>query len=337
MISAYPHRRFNPLTGEYVLVSPQRTERPWQGRVEKAGIDQRPAYDPQCYLCPGNERAGGARNPDYESTFVFTNDFSALLPDPPIREMEQSPLLKVDAIKGTCRVLCFSPRHDLTMRQMAKEDIRKVVDVWAKQITELGEKYRWVQIFENKGALMGCSNPHPHGQIWALDRLPNEPRKEDIQQKHYHSEHGAPLLVDYFNVEQQRAERIVAENTHWMAVVPFWAIWPFEILLLPKRHVLRLPDLSDAERNDLAAILKKFLTGYDRLFDTSFPYSMGWHGAPNDKADYAYWQLHAHFYPPLLRSATVKKFIVGYELLAEVQRDLSAELAAERLRECIEK
>ena len=329
----YPHRRFNQLTGEWVLVSPQRTERPWQGKIEKTALEQRPAYDPNCYLCPGNERAGKVCNPEYESTFVFTNDFPALLPDPPLRKEDQNHLLKADSIRGTCRVICFSPRHDLTMCQMDKEDIRKVVDVWAQQITELGEKYRWVQIFENKGALMGCSNPHPHGQIWALDRLPNEPWKEDQQQQRYLTEFGSPLLMDYSRVEQQ-AERVVVENYSWVALVPFWAVWPFEVLLLPKRHILRFPDLSNEERDDLAAILKALLTKYDLLFDTSFPYSMGWHGAPNDKADYDHWQLHAHFYPPLLRSATVKKFIVGYELLAEVQRDLTAEQAAKRLRDC---
>ena len=330
----HPHRRYNQLTGEWVLVSPQRTKRPWQGQVEKLPSDQRPAYDPKCYLCPGNQRAEGAHNPDYDSTFVFTNDFSALLPNSPEREENQPQLLKMSPIKGTCRVICFSPRHDLTMREMPKEDIRRVVDVWAEQITELGEKYRWVQIFENKGAMMGSSNPHPHGQIWASDQIPNEPWKEEQQQKRYYAENGSPLLIDYTKLEQQQEERVVVENSGWIALVPFWAIWPFEIILLPKRHVLRLPDLSDDERDDLAALMKELLTKYDHLFNNHFPYSMGWHGAPNDEADYTHWQLHAHYYPPLLRSATVRKFIVGYELLAEVQRDLTAEQAAARLREC---
>ena len=242
--------------------------------------------------------------------------------------------MKMNPVSGTCRVICFSPRHDLTMREMPKEDIRRVVDVWAEQITELGEKYRWVQIFENKGSMMGSSNRHPHGQIWASDQLPNEPWKEEQQQKRYYGEKGSLLLIDYSKLEQRQEERIVVENDNWIALVPFWAIWPFEILLMPKRHVLRLPDLSDEERNDLAALMKALLTKYDNLFDNSFPYSMGWHGAPNDAGDYSHWQLHAHYYPPLLRSATVRKFIVGYELLAEVQRDLTAEQAAKRLREC---
>lgn len=334
-MSEYPHRRFNQLTGEWVLVSPQRTKRPWQGQIEKSPSAQRPSYDPKCYLCHGNHRVEGVSNPKYESTFVFTNDFSALLPNPPKGEEEPHPLLKMDPVRGTCRVICFSPRHDLTMREMSKDDIRKVVNVWAEQITELGEKYRWVQIIEKKGALMGCSNSHPHGQIWASDRLPNEPWKEDQHQQHYFAEQRSPLLVDYCNLERQQGERVVVENDSWIALVPFWAIWPFEILLLPKRHVLRLPDLSNEERDDLSVLLKTMLTKYDLLFETNFPYSMGWYGAPNNAADYTHWQLHAHYYPPLLRSATVKKFIVGYELLAEVQRDLTAEMAANKLRECI--
>jgi UDPglucose--hexose-1-phosphate uridylyltransferase len=330
----HPHRRYNQLTDEWVLVSPQRTDRPWQGQVEKIPSAQRPTYDPHCYLCPGNQRAGGASNPNYESTFVFTNDFSALVPNPPEGGEIPTQLLKMSPVRGTCWVICFSPRHDLTMREMPKEDIRRVVNVWAEQISELGEKYRWVQIFENKGALMGSSNPHPHGQIWASDQLPNEPWKEEQQQKRYFEENGSILLIDYVKLEQQQEERVVVENNNWIALVPFWAVWPFEILLLPKRHVLRLPDLSDEERDDLASLMKELLTKYDRLFDNPFSYSMGWHGAPNDKADYTHWQLHAHYYPPLLRSATVRKFIVGYELLGEVQRDLTAEQAAKRLREC---
>ena len=329
----HPHRRLNQLTGEWVLVSPHRTMRPWLGHQEKPHTEELPAYDPDCYLCPGNSRANGTINPSYDSTFVFTNDFSALLPVHHEFDKDQNPLLSVDPVKGTCRVICYSPRHDLTLRQMAVMDIRKIVDVWADQIDELGKLYRWVQIFENKGALMGCSNPHPHGQVWASDRLPNEPLKENRNQLQYFSENHKPFLIDYLVLEQQQDERIVVENDSWIILVPFWAIWPFEILLLPKRHILRLPDLIDKERDDLAAIMKKLLTKYDLLFDTRFPYSMGWHGAPNDQADYAHWQLHAHFYPPLLRSATVKKFIVGYELLAEVQRDITAEYAAETLRE----
>jgi len=329
----HPHRRLNPLTGEYVLVSPHRNKRPWQGRVEKVADEQRPAYDPTCYLCPGNTRANGEQNPQYESTFVFTNDFAALLPDVPDVPAGEHPLLHIDGVRGTCRVVCFSPRHDLTLPEMDLPTIRRVIDVWAEQVLELGQTYRWVQVFENKGAAMGASNPHPHGQIWAETVLPNEIVKEDKGQRNYYAEHGSPLLVDYAILESQQQERVVVENDHWLTVVPFWAVWPFEILLMPRRHVLRLPDLTDAERDALADILKRLLTRYDNLFETSFPYSMGWHGAPLDDADYSHWHLHAHFYPPLLRSATVRKWMVGYEMLGEAQRDLTAEQAAERLRD----
>jgi UDPglucose--hexose-1-phosphate uridylyltransferase len=316
--------------------------------VEKKPSRTRPRLDPDCYLCPGNERAGGTRNPDYKSTFVFTNDFSALLPDTPDATANRHPLLRAQTEQGTCRVICFSPRHDLTLAEMVVSDIRTVVDVWAEQTSGLGQSYRSVQVFENKGAVMGSSNPHPHGQIWAQDRLLNEPAEEDRQQRAYCAEHASPLLVDYAQLEMVERERIVVENEHWLVVVPFWAAWPFETLLLPRRHVLRLHDLDSTERNTLAAILKRLLVKYDNLFETSFPYSMGWHGAPFDPStgsgqetapaqgcaggDYRHWQLHAHFYPPLLRSATVKKFMVGYEMLAESQRDLTAERAAERLR-----
>ena len=328
----HAHRRYNPLTGEWVLVSPHRTQRPWRGQVEKAPPDERPAYDPGCYLCPGNERAGGARNPDYDSTFVFTNDFAALVPDTPPGHSDH-PLLRFETQQGTCRVVCFSPRHDLTLPEMALSDIRGVIDVWADQVTKLGQRYGWVQVFENKGAMMGCSNPHPHGQIWAGDALPNEPAKEDREQRAYLEEHDRLLLLDYAELEVERQERTVVENDHWLAVVPYWAVWPFETLLMPRRHVLRLPDLGDSERDALVGILKRLLTRYDNLFGVSFPYSMGWHGAPTDGREHPHWQLHAHFYPPLLRSATVKKFMVGYEMLAEAQRDLTAEQAAQRLRD----
>jgi UDPglucose--hexose-1-phosphate uridylyltransferase len=332
----HPHRRFNPLTGEWVLVSPHRMKRPWQGQVEKTPPDNRPAYDPTCYLCPGNKRAGDVQNPVYDATFVFTNDFAAVLPDTPPTNGPMHPLLRMQSVRGTCRVMCFSPRHDLTLPEMALPDIRGVVDVWAAQTAELGQSYPWVQVFENKGAVMGCSNPHPHGQIWALDVLPNEPFKEDREQQAYFAQEKRPLLLDYLHLEEEQQERIVLQNDHWLAVVPFWAVWPFELLLLPRRHVLRLPDLDDAERNALADALKRLLSKYDNLFETSFPYSMGWHGAPFDPQALAatpeHWQLHAHFYPPLLRSATVKKFMVGFEMLGEAQRDLTAEQAADRLR-----
>jgi UDPglucose--hexose-1-phosphate uridylyltransferase len=329
----HPHRRYNPLTGEWVLVSPHRTKRPWQGQVEKAPPDDRPSHDPGCYLCPGNQRAGGVNNPAYEHTFVFTNDFAALLPDTPAFEGTGNPILRAQDVAGTCRVICFSPRHDLTLPEMAIADIRRVVDLWADQISELSQTYRWVQVFENKGTVMGSSNPHPHGQIWSGDYLPNEPAKEDREQHAYFQEYGRPLLLDYAALEADQGERTVVQNDRWIAVVPYWALWPFEILLMPRRHVCHLPDLSDPDRDALAAILKRLLTRYDNLFETSFPYSMGWHGTPFLPENHSlHWQLHAHFYPPLLRSATVKKFMVGYEMLAEAQRDLTAEQAAARLR-----
>jgi UDPglucose--hexose-1-phosphate uridylyltransferase len=329
----HPHRRYNPLTGEWVQVSPQRMKRPWQGQREKKPGEERPSYDPDCYLCPGNERAGGVRNPDYEETFVFTNDFAALLPDTPQSGADRHPLLRSQAVQGACRVVCFSPRHDLTLPEMDPPEIRRVVDLWAAQTAELGQTYKWVQLFENKGQMMGSSNPHPHGQIWGLDALPNEPRKEDERQRAYYEREKRPLLLDYAALEEEQEERVVLANAHWLAVVPYWAVWPFETLLLPRRRVLRLPDLEDEEREALAAILQRLLIRYDNLFETSFPYSMGWHGAPFTGGDVAHWQLHAHFYPPLLRSATVKKFMVGYEMLGEAQRDLTAEQAAARLRE----
>lgn len=328
----HPHRRVNPLTGESVLVSPHRMKRPWQGQVEKALEAQRPFHDPTCYLCPGNARAGGEQNPHYDSVYVFTNDFAALLPDTPTTDMENS-LLQAESVRGTCRVMCFSPRHDLSLPEMAMFEIRQVVDMWAAQTAELGQTYRWVQVFENKGAVMGSSMPHPHGQVWAMDALPNEPSKEDVKQKAYWQENGRSLLLDYAQLEAEKQERIVVGNSHWLAVVPFWAVWPFEILLMPRRHVLRLPDLTGDERDALADILKRLLSKYDNLFETSFPYSMGWHGAPCDEVNNDHWQLHAHFYPPLLRSATIKKFMVGFEMLGEAQRDLTAEQAAQRLRD----
>jgi UDPglucose--hexose-1-phosphate uridylyltransferase len=328
----YPHRRWNPLTGEWVLVSPQRARRPWQGRVEAAPAASRPAYDPGCYLCPGNARAEGARNPMYRGPYVFTNDFPALLPDGPETPPSDHPLFRAESARGTCRVVCFSPRHDLTLPDLSVPEIREVVDVWAAQTVELGARFRWVQVFENKGELMGCSNPHPHGQIWAVDALPNEPAKEDRRQRDYRDRHGAPLLVEYARREAERAERVVVDEEDWLAVVPFWAIWPFETLLLPRRPVRRLPELANGERDRLARALRRLLRLYDRLFGVSFPYSMGWHGAPFDGGAIDHWQLHAHVYPPLLRSATVRKWMVGYELLAEPQRDLTPEQAAARLR-----
>jgi len=329
----HPHRRYDPLSGEWLLVSPHRTQRPWQGQRETDTRPAHPPYDPQCYLCPGNRRAGNAVNPAYSQTFVFANDYAALLPDVPLAGAVPGGLFRCEPVRGESRVICFSPRHDLTLPEMALEDIARVVNVWADQINELGAKYRWVQIFENKGAVMGCSNPHPHGQIWAGNFLPRLVAPEERTQKQYREQHGNLLLLDYVEEELRRQERVIDSNPHWAMVVPYWAVWPFELLLLPCRPVKRLPDLTAAERASLADILKRSLTRYDNLFETSFPYSMGWHGAPTDDGDYGHWQLHAHFYPPLLRSAAVKKFMVGYEMLAEPQRDLTPEQAAKRLRE----
>ncbi|HEY64993.1 MAG TPA: UDP-glucose--hexose-1-phosphate uridylyltransferase [Caldilineae bacterium] len=329
-----PHRRFNPLIREWILVSPHRTKRPWQGQVEKPPPDERPAYDPNCYLCPGNTRAGGARNPQYTSTFVFTNDFAALLPDVPPGEVNESELLIARSERGTCRVICFSPRHDLTLPEMEEADIRKVVDVWVEEYLSLGANpwINYVQIFENKGAMMGCSNPHPHGQIWANETMPVEPSKEQVSLDAYREERGGCLLCDYVALEEKLGERIVCTNEHFVALVPFWANWPFETLLIARRHVPSLAELSDEERDGLANIIRRLTTRYDNLFEVSFPYSMGFHQQPTDGQDHPEWHLHAHYYPPLLRSATVRKFMVGYEMLANPQRDLTPEAAADRLR-----
>ncbi len=325
-----PHRRYDPLNDEWVLVSAGRTLRPWLGAEEPEIAHDRPTYVPDCYLCPGNVRANGGRNPAYTSTFVFDNDFAALRTDTSEIAVEDG-LLLAEGERGVCRVVCFSPRHDLTLGGMPPADIRRVIDVWADQTSELGADYRWVQVFENRGAAMGASNPHPHGQVWAGTALPGAASRESASQARYAATNGRRLLLDYVR-QEERGPRTVVESDEWLIVVPFWASWPFETLVIPKRPAARLPELDDAARDGLADALVELLGRYDGLFRRPFPYSMGWHQAPfGDPAATEAWQVHGHFYPPLLR-ANVRKFMVGYELLAETQRDLTPEEAAERLR-----
>jgi UDPglucose--hexose-1-phosphate uridylyltransferase len=345
-ITSHSHRRRNPLDGRWVLVSPHRAQRPWQGQQETPAEARLPSHDPACYLCAGSTRVSGDVNPPYTGTYVFTNDHAALMPDvpdapgaldaldPPTAAAgpAAAPLFALQAARGTSRVICFSPDHARTLPELTLPEIGGVVDTWCAQSEELGRTHAWVQVFENKGAAMGCSQPHPHGQVWATDFVPNEPATEDAHQRAYHALHGRPLLLDVAAQEAALGERVVVQTAHWLAIVPFWATWPFETLLLPRFAVQRLPQLEAAQRADLALALKRLTSRYDNLFRTSFPYSMGWHGAPFDAQDPAPWQLHAHFYPPLLRSAAVRKFMVGFEMLAEAQRDLTPEQAAERLR-----
>jgi UDPglucose--hexose-1-phosphate uridylyltransferase len=329
---AQPHRRYNQLSGEWLLVSAERTSRPWRGSAEAPPVENVPVFDPSCYLCPGNVRANGQRNPKYETTFVFTNDFAALQPDSPIASIEDG-LLRASTERGTCRVICFSPRHDLTLSLMTAAEARTVVDLWATQSEELGKSFQWVQVFENRGAAMGASNPHPHGQIWAGDAIPREGEKEDATQRRYFEATGRSLLLDYAE-QEVGGPRDLGSDDDWLVIVPFWAAWPFETLVIPRRPVSRLPDLDERQRDRLSGRLVQLLRGYDGLFGAPFPYSMGWHQAPFDGVERPHWQLHAHFYPPLLY-ATVRKFMVGYELLSESQRDITAEDAADRLRSAI--
>ncbi|MBI5296482.1 MAG: UDP-glucose--hexose-1-phosphate uridylyltransferase [Chloroflexi bacterium] len=329
-----PHRRFNALTGEWVLNSPHRAKRPWLGQVEKTPPESLPAYDPTCYLCPRNERAGGVTNPDYSGTFVFNNDFAALLPDPSEEAASTHPLLVSAPERGSCRVVCFSPRHDLTLPELDLPAIEAVIATWTRESADLAAQdfIRYVQVFENKGAMMGCSNPHPHSQLWAQSQLPNEIVKELARQAEYYSQHGRPLLTDYVQEELRLQERILFSNDHFTALVPFWAVWPFETMVIAHRATQSLSDLSASEVSALAEAFKQVTTRYDNLFEISFPYSMGFHQAPADGEAHPEWVLHAHFYPPLLRSATVRKFMVGYEMLAMPQRDITPEVAADRLR-----
>ncbi|HEX6805409.1 MAG TPA: UDP-glucose--hexose-1-phosphate uridylyltransferase [Terriglobales bacterium] len=331
-----PHRRFNPLSREWVLVSPHRTQRPWQGAIEPLPATERPRYDPSCYLCPGNMRAGGVLNPQYHSTFVFENDFAALKKDVPSARLDEDGkgLLVAETESGTCRVMCFSPRHDLTLASMAVPEIEEVVRSWTAQTQELAGTggVHHVQIFENRGEMMGASNPHPHCQIWATATVPEAPTRELVAQREYRNAHRGCLLCDYLALELARKERIVCANDDFIALVPFWAVWPFEVLLCSRRHFGSFPQLNGPEVRNLSAILKQVVSTYDRVFDVSFPYSMGFHQMPFDGAEHPEWHFHAHYYPPLLRSATVRKFMVGFEMLGTPQRDITPEIAAEKLR-----
>lgn len=337
-LTSTSHRRRNALTGEWVLVSPHRTKRPWLGEVEHVAPATRPEYDPNCYLCPGNERAGGVRNPRYTGTFVFDNDFPALTQGTPETVIDSERLLVAHAESGICRVICFSPRHDLSLPGLAEPEIRAVIDVWVQQYQQLGARQdiNHVQIFENKGAMMGASNPHPHCQIWAQQSIPLETQRECDCMRTHLARTGRTLLTDYLRLELDAGERVVCANDGFVAVVPFWAVWPFEALVISRRPLPSLAELSDAERNQLADIIKRLTTRYDNLFQISFPYSAGTHQAPTDGQPHPECHLHMHFYPPLLRSATVRKFLVGYEMLAEPQRDITPETAAARLREMSE-
>ncbi len=327
----HPHRRYNPLTNEWVLVSPHRGKRPWQGQIEALDEETKPAYDKNCYLCSGNTRINGEVNQSYDKTFVFTNDFAALRQDTPIVS-SGDPLFRFAVEQGESRVICFSPDHSKTLPELSLAEITEVVKTWQSQCEELGKSYNWIQIFENKGTAMGCSNPHPHGQIWAQQQLPTLVSKKHDAQGQYFKEQGTNLLADYARREAEMQERVVVENSDWLVVVPYWAAWPFETLLLPKFPVQRMIELLPEQQVSLADILKQITVKYDNLFDCSFPYSMGWHGAPYDDREHPEWTLHASFFPPLLRSASVRKFMVGYEMMAETQRDLTAEQAAQQLK-----
>ncbi len=334
-LNEHPHRRWNPLTSEWVLVSPHRTKRPWQGQMERAAAPVQLVHDPSCYLCPGNPRAGGVTNPAYKQTFVFENDFAALLPAAPEGRRVEDGLLVAESESGICRVMCFAPRHDLTLARMEPGAIRSVVEEWKSQYLELGAQsdIGYVQIFENRGEMMGASNPHPHCQIWASHRIPNEPAKE---QRAFVAR-ATCLLCDYVALEVRLGERVVCRNEHFVTVVPYWALWPFETMVLPLRHYGAMDEMTAEESDALADILKRTVTRYDNLFEISFPYSMGFHQSPTDGEAHPEWHFHAHYYPPLLRSATVKKFMVGYEMVGTPQRDITAEAAAARLREMSER
>ncbi|MCK0190390.1 UDP-glucose--hexose-1-phosphate uridylyltransferase [Arenibacter sp. F20364] len=328
-----PHRRLNILTGEWILVSPHRTKRPWQGKTEKSTVTDLPAYDPSCYLCPTNGRMGGGINPDYQKPFSFINDFSALLPDVK-EESYENGLLYAESESGICKVVCFSPDHSKTLPLMNVSDIVDVISLWQKEYMELGSKegINHVQIFENKGSIMGCSNPHPHGQIWAQNKIPQEVHKKIGNLKAHWEKHGRSILEDYIEQELKLDERILLENEHFVALIPYWAVWPYETMILPKRKIANIALLTEDEKQAYAEILKQLTVKYDNIFNTSFPYSAGIHQAPTDGQEHPEWHFHMSFYPPLLRSATVKKFMVGYEMFANPQRDITAEQAAETMK-----
>ena len=331
----YPHRRWNPLRRSWVMVSPHRTQRPWQGEVSKTAAPASLTYDPECYLCPGNKRAGGEVNPPYNGVFSFVNDYAAVLPNPPASvDATDSPLLAAEPVQGICKVLCFHPDHSLTLAKMQRPDMRRVIDAWAAETEEISaiDWINHIQIFENRGAMMGASNPHPHCQIWATSHVPDEPALETEAQQAYLAEKGSCLLCSYLAAERTSGDRVIVENGHFTALVPWWAVWPFETMILSRRHLGLFPELTSDERDALADILKRLTTRYDNLFDISFPYTMGFHQSPVDGTPHPEWHFHAHFYPPLLRSATVRKFMVGFEMLGMPQRDITPEDAAARLR-----
>lgn len=333
-LKGHSHTRLNILTGDWILVSPHRMKRPWQGKVEDTSTDDRPAYDPKCYLCPGNKRVDGTNNPDYNEPYSFINDFSALLANTPSGGYDEEGLLTAKSESGICKVICFSPQHNLTLPQMSVEEIEKVIELWQKEFKELSSNpsIKYIQIFENKGEIMGCSNPHPHGQIWSSSSIPLELSKETIQQKNYFDKHQTSLLSAYIKLELKKKERIVSENDDFVALVPFWAVWPYETMIVSKRHIQDVTQFNVQEKRSFAIILNQLTAKYDNLFNISFPYSAGMHQAPVNDGLHPEWHWHLHFYPPLLRSATVKKFMVGYEMLANPQRDITPESAAEKLR-----
>ncbi|MFV0566795.1 MAG: UDP-glucose--hexose-1-phosphate uridylyltransferase [Flavobacteriaceae bacterium] len=332
----YSHKRLNVLTGEWVLVSPHRAKRPWQGQNEAVANEVRPAHDPKCYLCAGNTRINGEKNPDYKDVFIFTNDFAALQTESETFNVNDG-LLVAQSEKGICKVICFSPDHSKSLADMAPAEIEKVVKAWQHEYTALGSNplINYVQIFENKGAVMGCSNPHPHGQIWSQSTLPNEVYKKDLQQHNYYNTHKSSILGSYLKQELDKNERLIFQNDAFVVLVPFWAVWPFETMIVPKKHQTNILELQGNEAYLFAEAISVITKAYDKLFNTSFPYSSGIHQAPTNGGDNSHWHWHMSFYPPLLRSATVKKFMVGYEMFGSPQRDITPEIAAKMLRDLV--